>query len=73
MKELEAEAQGEALRIVRKVLQVKTGSCVGTDEQHLPSSLRSCQKGQPAVTHCGGQGLVLPQGDSSGGCPQARK
>lgn len=66
VKELEAESQGEALRILRKVLQVKTGSCVGTDEQHLPSSLRNCQKGQPAVTRCGGQGLALSQGAPGG-------
>ena len=66
VKQLEAEAQGEALRIVRKVLQVKIGSCVGTDEQHLPSSLRNCQKGQPAVTHCGVQCFVLSQGDPGG-------
>lgn len=72
VKQLEDEAQGGALGTVKKVLQAKLGSQVGTKEQ--PKQL---PEGRTEVTHCdelrtpksprGSQG-----GGGAGGCPQAQ-
>lgn len=68
VKQLEAEAQGEVLRTVEKVLQVKLDSSVGKDAQHLPSSpstARGAGLRSHIVKNCALCPPKEPQGDGS--------